>query len=131
MKKVLFLWLAVLLMLPSVMRAQSTTYVTIGDSSIQNGIIPFQHCYENSYCQMVYPASMLNISGTITSIAFKSAYIGSQNFSSMRIYMGTSTTPTATTFLPDAQLTQVFSATNVAAGTSLGWETYQLSTPFT
>ena len=132
MKKVLFLWLAVLLMLPSVMRAQSTTYVTIGDSSVQSGLIPFQHCYENSYCQMVYPASMLNISGTITSIAFKSAVIGSQNFSSMRIYMGTTTSATAaTTFLPDAQLTQVFSATNVAAGTSLGWETYQLSTPFT
>ena len=119
-------------MLPSVMRAQSTTYVTIGDSSTQSGLIPFQHCYENSYCQMVYPASMLNISGTITSIAFKSAVIGSQNFSSMRIYMGTTTSATAaTTFLPDAQLTQVFSATNVAAGTSLGWETYQLSTPFT
>ena len=132
MKKVLFLWLAVLLMLPSVMRAQSTTYVTIGDSSVQSGLIPFQHCYENSYCQMVYPASVLNISGTITSIAFKSAFIGSQNFSSMRIYMGTTTSATAaTTFLPDAQLTQVFSATNVASGTTLSWETYQLSTPFT
>ena len=131
MKKVLFLWLAVLLMLPSVMRAQSTTYVTIGDSSAQSGLIPFQHCYENSYCQMVYPASTLNFAGSITSIAFKSAFIGSQNFSSMRIYMGTTTSATAaTSFLPDAQLTQVFSATNVAAGTSLGWETYQLTTSF-
>lgn len=131
MKKVLFLWLAVLLMLPSVMRAQ-TTYVTVGDSSALDTYIPFNHCYENSYCQMVYPATALDFTGNITSIAFNCETSGSQYFSSLRIYMGTMTSGTAaTSFLPDAQLTQVYSASNVAVGTSVGWETYQLSTPFT
>ena len=73
MKKVLFLWLAVLLMLPSVMRAQSTT-LTVADGTDRNYYLPIYGLYldNTGHNQVIYPESMLfdMLGATISSITF-------------------------------------------------------------
>ncbi len=73
MKKVLFLWLAVLLMLPSVMRAQSTT-LTVADGTDRNNYLPIYGLYLDytGHNQVIYPESMLvdMLGATISSITF-------------------------------------------------------------
>ena len=73
MKKLLFLWLALLLMLPSAMRAQDLS-LTVADGTVTNEYIPIYGWYLDSECQnqIIYPESMLEdmIGGSISSITF-------------------------------------------------------------
>ena len=134
MKKILFVLLMLLTMGISGF-AQYPVTVTIGTGSSSTYTVPFDNFYKNSWDQMIYPASQIGVGGYITSIAFEVGAVPTSNypFSTLTIYMGTSpdsVNNSTTSWLPMSELTEVYSATNVASPTATGWQTFTLNTPF-
>ena len=134
MKKLLFILLMLLTMGISGF-AQYPVTVTIGTGTSSTYTVPFDNYYKNSWDQMIYPASQIGVGGYITSIAFEVDAVPSSNypFSTLTIYMGTSPDSvhsSTSSWLPMSELTEVYSATNVASPTATGWQTFTLNTPF-
>ena len=115
----------------AVMHAQ--TVVTVGTGTSSNYYAPFGHYYENSWYECIYPASEINAAGTITAVAYNVASAYSTSCSAVRIYMGTTTSSTHssyTAWVPASDLTLVYEALNTTIGATTGWETFNLTTPF-
>ena len=115
--------------------AQYPVTVTIGTGSSSTYTMPFDNYYKNSWDQMIYPASQIGVGGYITSISFYVDAVPTSNypFSTLAIYMGVSedsVNTSTTSWLPMSELTQVYSATNLASPTATGWQTFTLDTPF-
>ena len=131
-KRLLFLWL-MLLMMGFGGFAQTT--VTIGTGTSSDYTFPFNNYYRNSWNEMIYPASLINEAGAITSIAFHVSAVPTSDypFSTLTIYMGTSSDSvhtSTTSWLPMSDLTEVYTATNVSSPTDTGWLIIDLDTPF-
>jgi hypothetical protein len=133
MKKIL-LSLLMLLILGISGFAQSTDTVTIGTGTTSDYTAPFNNYYKNSWTQIIYPASQINVGGYITSISFQVAAVPSSDypFSTLTIYMGISqdSVNTTSSWLSMSELIEVYSATNVPSPTATGWQTFNLTTPF-
>ena len=109
--------------------------ITIGTGTSTSYTLPFNNFYRNSWSEMIYPASLIDESGLITSIAFHVSDVPSSNypFNTLTIYMGTSSDSVHTSnssWLPMSDLTEVFSDMNVSSPTDTGWLTIELDTPF-
>ena len=109
--------------------------ITIGTGTTTDYTFPFNNFYKNSWNEMIYPASLINESGLITSIAFHVSAVPTSDypFSTLTIYMGTSSDSvhhSTTSWLPMSDLTEVYNATNVSSPTDTGWLTIDLDTPF-
>lgn len=63
MKKLLFILLTVLLMLPAAMRAQTMEYDTVGHGSSSYYYAPFGNWWHYSWTETIYPASEINTNG--------------------------------------------------------------------
>ena len=131
MKKLLFILLTVLLMLPAAMRAQET--LTVADGTESSEYLPLYGGYVDSEqkTQMIYPASMLEgLEGAeISSLTFYSSY-SNEALPVFTIKIGETTTSffSSTTFLPTTSMTTVYNGTLTISG---GEMTIQFSTPYT
>ena len=107
--------------------------VEVGTGTVNGYYAPFNNYYRNSWNQCVYPASEIGSAGNIYSIAWNCAATASLTLSNVKIYLGTTPNSTITStsdWLPMSDLTLVYEGNNVAIGSSTGWETYTLNTPF-
>lgn len=107
--------------------------LVIGNGTSTSYYPPMCNYYNNSYAEMIYPASELGGAGTITALSFEVGSSSNYNYSSLKIYLGTrssstySSTSDWTTF---SDLTLVYSRTGGSVGSATGWETYTLDTPY-
>lgn len=102
-----------------------------GTTTSYNG--PFNNYFKNSWNQTIYPAADIEMSGEIRSLAWEVGAMSSFTMDNMKIYLGTTTKSEAANtsdWLPMSELTLVYDANNVVAGTAMGWENYNLTTPF-
>ncbi len=116
------------------MMLQAQTLVTVGTgTNDEYSPSPFCHYYEDGWSETIYPASEIGISGMIVSIAYQVADPYPVSCSTLKIYMGTKSQTTHSDdedWLPMSALTLVYEATNTTIGSTAGWQTFQLSTPF-
>ena len=106
---------------------------TIGTGTSGSNVAPMNAFYKNSWTQMIYPASAFSSAGYINTLSWEVSTANAHNFSTLKIYLGTTdkTTHSSTTdWVPLNDLTLVYSATNGTLGGSTGWETYNLTTPY-
>ena len=105
------------------------------ESSTTNGHnAPFNNYYNNSWTQMIYPASLIGLPGNITSISFHCATGGTLTQESVKIYMAnTDMTVAATTtdWIAEDELMLVAEFTNFVHPTESDvWLTIPLSSEF-
>ncbi|MFK8046490.1 MAG: GEVED domain-containing protein [Crocinitomicaceae bacterium] len=101
-----------------------------GATGLTNQAIPVECYYGYTYSQMIYTATEINASGTITSLKFYKSGTGLANSSDWTVYLGevsNSTFASGTAWEPVANLTQVFSDSVVQVGNEV---TITLTTPF-
>ena len=130
MKKLLFILLTVLLMLPAAMRAQNVVEIGTGTSTDSK---PFYGLYANSWCEMIYPASEFESSGTITQLDWNCSTESQHTYSTVKIYLGTKSSDvysSTSDWTPMSALTLVYDHTNVTVGAATGWQSFILDTPF-
>lgn len=105
----------------------------IGNGTSNNNYSPMCNYYNNSYAEMIYPASELGGAGTITALSFDVASSSSLDYSSLKIYLGTRSSSTYSgnsDWTPFDGLSLVYSRTNGSVGSATGWETYTFDTPY-
>ena len=136
MKKALLMLLMLLTMGISGF-AQNLVTVIVGDTTTTSETysLPFDNFYKNTWTQTIYSASDIAMAGVITSIAYQVSSVPTSTdaFSTVHIYMGTTsaTENTSTSsWLPMADLTEVYSTTNMPLPTTPGWQVIQLDQPF-
>ena len=117
--------------------AQNTVTVTVGDTTVSTATysVPFDNFYQYTWTQTIYPSSEITAVGMITSIAYQVGSVPSSadTFRTVHIYMGTteaSENESNSSWLPMADLTEVYSATNMPLPTASGWQVIQLDQPF-
>ena len=115
--------------------AQNETTITIGNGTTTTYYLPFGNWWKNSWTQMIYPASAITDPGIITSIGFHVSDVPASpmQFNDLHIYLGTTQSLThanSSSWLPLADLTEVFSATNGPLPADTGWLTIPLDNPF-
>ncbi len=93
---------------------------------------PFYAYYGNSWAQVIYPKSNFETPGYINSISWEVNSAAEHEYTSLKIYMGTTSLNANTTssWLPMDELTLVYEKSNGKIGSAAGWETYNLSTPY-
>lgn len=129
-KTVQTLLFLVAMLLPWAMNAQSTT-VTIGDGTTTSYQSPFCNYYKNGTMELLYTADEIGMAGQIDTIAFNCSNAFGFAFTTLNIYMGTTSAANLSSGwegLNDVQL--VYSATNGTLTSTTGWEKYALQTPF-
>ncbi len=107
--------------------------VSIGTGTVTSYYAPFGPFYKNSWVQMIYPASYFETAGYINSLSWEVNAANAQECSSLKIYIGTTThanNETTTDWVSMDDLTLVYESDNVTIGSTAGWETYTLSTPY-
>lgn len=133
MKKVLCFLLALILMLPMLMKAQGTD-ITVGTGTSTSYSAPFNNYYKNSWNECIYPASAFNTTGGyINSISWYTGSSVSLTTSTLKIYMGTTTRTTHSSTsdwqaLDDLEL--VYDGTGDIIGGTSGWQTFTLDNQF-
>lgn len=107
--------------------------VTVGEGTGTSQVVPFNPYYGYSYAQSIYLASEINANGSITSIQWyyngSGALTNSQN---LVIYMGQTVKTSFDSnldFVSIGDLTQVYSG-GIVTGSTPGWKTITLTTPF-
>lgn len=107
--------------------------VSIGTGTATSYYAPFGSFYKNSWIQMIYPVSYFETAGYINSLSWEVNAANAQECSSLKIYIGTTThanNETTTDWVSMDDLTLVYESDNVTIGSTAGWETYTLSTPY-
>ncbi len=105
----------------------------VGNGTANNYYSPMCNYYNNSYAEMIYPASEFDGAGTITELSFDVASSTALDYTSLKIYLGTRSSSTysgTSDWTPFDGLSLVYSRTNGSVGTATGWETYTLDTPY-
>ncbi|MBR4786536.1 MAG: fibronectin type III domain-containing protein [Bacteroidales bacterium] len=112
-------------------------FVTIGTGTASSYDAPFNNWYEDSWNEVIYPASEFfaggGSAGMITAISYYSASTESFIAAPLRIYLGTTSRTThssSSDWQPMNQLTLVYDHSNVTLGGQTGWQTFQLDNPF-
>ncbi|MBR4135472.1 MAG: fibronectin type III domain-containing protein [Bacteroidales bacterium] len=107
--------------------------VIVGTGTSTTYTAPFNNFYKNSRNEVIYLASEIGQAGPITSIAYNVSNAANWTASTINIYLAhTSRTTFASTtdWTPANDLTLVYSSTNQTIGSSTGWLTFDLETPF-
>lgn len=110
----------------AVIDTASTFNITLANGSTTNSNIPSYSLYEYSMSQQIFTAAEINHGGTISSVAFNASSIATPN-RTIEIYMGHTTSASASTFLNPTDMTMVYSG---AVTLVAGWNTFELTTPF-
>ena len=130
-KKLLFFWLMLLTM---GFGSFAQTTITIGTGTSSDHTFPFNNNFRNSWNEMIYPASDITERGYITSLGFDvSSVADGYMCNTLTIYMGVTSNEahnSNTDWLPMDALTEVYSVTDWALPTAIGWLTFDLDNPF-
>lgn len=118
---------------PCIALTSVPTELTIGTGTSTSSITPMNAYYRNSWTQMVYPVTEFPSAGYINSLSW---YVGTSNthdYSTLKIYLGTKSSAineSTSDWVPMEDLTLVYESTNGTVGSTVGWETFTLSTPY-
>lgn len=107
--------------------------LTIGTGTTGSYNSPMNSYWGNSWTQMIYNSSYFDGPGLITDLSWYVTNTTTHNYSTLKIYMGTTTessNATTTSWLPMEALTLVYTNENGTIGGTVGWETYTLDDPF-
>lgn len=126
-------WLAGQFEVPCVNGTSAPADVTIGNGTNTSYYAPFGPYYANAWVQTIYPASYFTSPGYINSLSWEVNSANTQNCTSLKIYVGTTTHEnnlSTTDWVPMEDLTLVYEAENTTIGSASGWETYTFNTPY-
>lgn len=126
-------WTAATFYVPCIALTTSQDDITIGTGTSSGSTTPMNAYYKNSWTQMVYPASEFSSPGYINSLSWYVNTTNAHNYQTLKIYLGTKSSDineSTTDWLSMDDLTLVYESTNGTIGSSVGWETYTLNTPF-
>ncbi len=106
---------------------------TVGTGTYGSSTSPFNNYYKNSWNQAIYPKEEVGFSGYINSIAWDCSTAYTFTTNTLKIYLGTTSNDIINDsydWMPMDELTLVYDGTGDVLGTSIGWETFNLNTPF-
>ena len=118
---------------PCIALTSAPIELTIGTGTSTSSTTPMNAYYKNSWTQMVYPASEFPTPGYINSLSWYVNTTNTHNYNTLKIYLGTKSSAineSTTDWLPMEDLTLVYESTNGTVGSTVGWETFTLSTPY-
>lgn len=110
----------------AVIDTASSFNVTLANGTTTNSYIPSYSLYDYSMSQQIFTAAEINHGGSISTVAFNASTIATPN-RTIEIYMGHTTSATASSFLTPTDMTLVYSG---AVTFVQGWNTFNLTTPF-
>ena len=128
MKK-LILILVMMVMIPSIMKADE---IVVGTATDNKNAVPFLNSYPNSWMEMIYTAEEIGQACTIGSIAFQYVAGPTLETNDLRIYLAETDRAefaSKSDWTPESELTLVYSGNNVVIGDE-EWETFKFDTPF-
>jgi hypothetical protein len=128
MKK-LILILVMMVMIPSIMKADE---IVVGTATDNKNAVPFLNSYPNSWMEMIYTAEEIGPACTIGSIAFQYVAGPTLETNDLRIYLAETDRAefaSKSDWTPESELTLVYSGNNVVIGDE-EWETFKFDTPF-
>ena len=126
-------WTSTVFNVPCIALTTSQEDVTIGDGTSAGYNAPMNAYYKNSWTQMIYPASNFASAGYINSISWYVNAVNEHTYQTLEIYLGTkasSINESTTDWVDMDDLTLVYSSNGGTLGSTVGWETYTLSTPY-
>ena len=126
-------WVTSEFYVPCIQLTSSPLEITIGTGTSTSSTTPMNAYYKNSWTQMVYPASEFPTPGYINSLSWYVNTANTHNYNTLKIYLGTKSSAineSTTDWLPMEDLTLVYESTNGTVGSTVGWETFTLSTPY-
>lgn len=126
-------WATAQITMPCINLISEDMDITIGEGTSTNNYIPYGQFWNNGWVEMIYPASNFASAGYINSIAWNVQTVASRSYTSLKIYMGTksaSTHANTNDWLSEEDLTLVYESNGGTVGSTVGWETYELETPF-
>ena len=127
-------WATAQVVMPCINLVAEDMDITIGEgTTTTNGNkIPMGSYDKNSWVQMIYPASSFESAGTINSLSWYVNTATAHPYQYLKIYLGTTTmnSITSTSWIPMEELTEVYSSYEGSLGTTTGWETFNLTTPY-
>ena len=118
---------------PCIQLTSAPVEITIGTGTSTTNVAPANAYYKNSWTQMVYPASEFATPGYINSLSWYVNASLTHNYNYFKIYIGTKSSAineSTSDWLSMDDLTLVYESYNGSLGTTAGWETYTLSTPY-
>lgn len=117
--------------LPFTTAPQPAACVTVGTGSNSGYTVPFNNWYHYAWTQTIYQASDIGQSGEIKSITFDCT-AGSSLSDNVVIYLAhtSMSTVTSSSWVPQADLVQVYANPNFSHPTAAGPLTIMLTTPF-
>lgn len=130
MKKYLLCLLLLAFITPFSAKAED---IVIGTGTSGSVYCPFYNFTRYSWTESVYPASNFDTEYNINSIAFYCSAASPLSFYTLDIYMGVrddDSYSSGTDWTPQADLTLVYSGTNVTVGSEVGWQTFVLDNPY-
>ena len=113
--------------------AAQANEIIVGNGTTSSYNAPFNNFYKNSWNETIYPASGFMLPGTINTISYNCATASALTFPTLKIYMGVtsrSSHSSTSDWQPESELTLVYSGTDVTVGSSTGWQTFTLDTPY-
>ena len=118
---------------PCIALTSVPTELTIGTGTSTGSTTPMNAYYRNSWTQMVYPVTEFPSAGYINSLSWYVGTSNTHNYSTLKIYLGTKSSAineSTSDWVPMEDLTLVYESTNGTVGSTVGWETFTLSTPY-
>ncbi|MDY0111750.1 MAG: hypothetical protein RBR57_02385, partial [Candidatus Syntrophosphaera sp.] len=112
--------------------------IQVGNGTLTNQSLPIESYRFYSYSQQVYPATLINRAGNISSISFQYSIVSNhflQNNGEWKLWLGHTPRQTLSTFVPIDSLTLVYDGAlnNADFSESLpgqGWLQINFTTPF-
>ena len=112
--------------------------IQVGNGTLTNQSLPIEAYRSYSYSQQVYPATLINRAGNISSISFQYSIVSNhflQNNGGWKVWLGHTPRQTLSTFVPIDSLTLVYDGAlnNADFSGSLpgqGWLQINFTTPF-
>ena len=112
--------------------------IQVGNGTLTNQSLPIEAYRSYSYSQQVYPATLINRAGNISSISFQYSIVSNhflQNNGEWKVWLGHTPRQTLSTFVPIDSLILVYDGVlnNADFSGSLpgqGWLQINFTTPF-
>lgn len=116
----------------SVLQPEAAEEVIVGAGTATSNQVPYNSYYNNAGSQILYTASEIGKTGTITALSFNVASASAMSQTSFKVYLGATDKEslTAADALGSDELTEVYSNDAQTIGSATGWETITLDTPF-
>ena len=126
-------WTTAQFYVPCIDLSTAQTELTIGTGTSTSSTTPMNAYYKNSWTQMVYPVTEFPSAGYINSLSWYVNTSNTHEYTSLKIYLGTKSSAineSTTDWVPMEDLTLVYESYNGTVGSTVGWETFNLSTPY-